>query len=154
MDQEIMPQPYSTDLHWRVIYMHLAHRLTQLRISTLFSMSEHTIGQYVHRFYQLGNVQPLPRRHRPNRLLCEFEQVCRTLRFIGCTRQAIRQITLQRSEVLQAQFMAMVSMYDPRMLILLDDSSCDRRQSMRKYTYRIPMWILAEEQGIQPFQSC
>ena len=136
-----MPQPYSTDLHWRVIYMHLAHRLTQLRISTLFSMSEHTIGQYVHRFYQLGNVQP-------------FEQVCRMLRFIGCTRQAIRQITLQRSEVLQAQFMAMVSMYDPRMLILLDDSSCDRRQSMRKYTYRIPMWILAEEQGIQPFQSC
>lgn len=151
--------------------MHLAHRLTPLRISNLLSMSERTVRRYLHRFYQLGDVQPLPRRNGPNRLLGDFEQVillrliaetpgiylhelrdelfqmfgvhvsastiCRTLRFMGCTRQAIRQIALQQSEVLRAQFMAMVSMYDPRMLIWLDESGCDRRHSMRKYAYSI-----------------
>ena len=55
--------------------MHLAHRLTPLRIANLLSMSEHTVQRYLHRFYQLGNVQPLPQRNGPNRLLGDFEQV-------------------------------------------------------------------------------
>ena len=81
--------------------------------------------------------------------------ICRTLRFMGCTRQAIRQIALQQSEVLRAQFMAMVSMYDPRMLIWLDESGCDRRHSMRKYAYSIRGMPMCDHRGgIQPFQSC
>ena len=55
--------------------MHLAHRLPLLRISNLLSMSERTVRRYLHRFYQLGDVQPLQRRNGPNRLLGDFEQV-------------------------------------------------------------------------------
>ena len=63
--------------------------------------------------------------------------ICRTLKFMGCTRQAIRHVALQRSDVLRAKFMAEVSVYDPNMLIWLDESGCDRRNSTRKYGYSI-----------------
>ena len=52
--------------------------------------------------------------------------ICRTLKFMGCTRQVIRHVALQQSELLCAKFMAQVSVYDPNMLIWLDESGCDR----------------------------
>ena len=63
--------------------------------------------------------------------------ICRTLKFMGCTRQCIRHVALQQSEVLRAKFMAEVSVYDPNMLIWIDESGCDRRNSTRKYGYSI-----------------
>jgi hypothetical protein len=54
----------------------IAHRLTPSRISNLlYSMSKRTIRRYLDRFYQLGDVQPLPRRNGPKRLLGDSEQV-------------------------------------------------------------------------------
>ena len=63
--------------------------------------------------------------------------ICRTLKFMGCTRQVIRHVALQRSEVVRAKFMAEVSVYDPSMLIWIDESGCDRRNSTRKYGYSV-----------------
>ena len=63
--------------------------------------------------------------------------ICRTLKFMGCTRQVIRHVALQRSEVARAKFMAEVSVYDPSMLIWIDESGCDRRNSTRKYGYSV-----------------
>ena len=63
--------------------------------------------------------------------------LCRTLKFMGCTRQVIRHVALQRSEVVRAKFMAKVSVYDPSMLIWIDESGCDRRNSTRKYGYSV-----------------
>ncbi len=57
--------------------------------------------------------------------------LCRTL---GCTRQVIRHVAIQQSEVLRARFMAEVSMYDPAMLVWIDESGCD---SIRKFGYRV-----------------
>lgn len=63
--------------------------------------------------------------------------ICKTLRYMGCTRQVVRHIAAQRSETLMAKFMAKVAMYDPSMLIWIDETGCDRRNATRKYAYGI-----------------
>ena len=63
--------------------------------------------------------------------------LCRTLKFMGCTRQSMHHVAIQRSDVLRAKFMAEVSSYDPSMLIWLDETGCDRRHTIRKYGYSI-----------------
>ena len=63
--------------------------------------------------------------------------ICKTLRFMGCTRQAMRRVALQQSDILRAQFMATISMYDPQMLVWLDESGCDHHNTIRKYAYSI-----------------
>lgn len=63
--------------------------------------------------------------------------ICKTLRHMGCTRQVIRHIAAQRSEVLMAKFMSDVAMYDPQMLVWIDETGCDRRNATRKYAYGI-----------------
>ena len=63
--------------------------------------------------------------------------ICRTLKFMGCTRQVIQHIAMQRSDELRAKFMAEISVYDPSMLIWVDESGCDRRNTIRKRAYGI-----------------
>ena len=63
--------------------------------------------------------------------------ICRTLKFMGCSRQVMCRVALQRSDCLRAQFMAQISVYDPSMLIWLDETGCDRRHTIRKYGYSI-----------------
>ena len=63
--------------------------------------------------------------------------ICRTLKFMGCTRQVVQHIALQRRDDLRAKFMAEVSVYDPSMLIWVDESGCDRRNCVRKRAYGI-----------------
>ena len=63
--------------------------------------------------------------------------ICRTLKFMGCSRQVIRHVAIQRSDAMRAKFMAEVSMYDPSMFVWTDESSCDKRNSMRKYGYSV-----------------
>ena len=48
--------------------------------------------------------------------------ISRTLRYMGCTRQAMHHVALQQSEVCRGRFMAEVSIYDPSMLIWLDET--------------------------------
>ena len=62
---------------------------------------------------------------------------CRTLKLMGCSRQAMHRVPLQRSDDLRAKFMAHVSIYDPSMLVWLDESGCDKRNTVRKYGYSI-----------------
>lgn len=56
--------------------------------------------------------------------------ICRTLKFMGCTRQVIQRVALQRSDTKRAKFMAEVSMYDPLMLLWIDESGHDLRNYM------------------------
>ena len=51
---------------------------------------------------------------------------------MGCTRQVLQHIALQRDEEQRARFMAEVSVYDPSILLWIDESGCDRRHSTRK----------------------
>ena len=63
--------------------------------------------------------------------------ICRTLKFMGCSRQKIQHIALQRSEVCRARFMSEISIYDPAMLVWVDETGCDRQNSMRKFGYSV-----------------
>ena len=54
---------------------------------------------------------------------------------MGCTRQVVQHIAVQRSDELRAKFISEVSVYDPTMLIWLDESGCDRRSCVRKRAY-------------------
>ena len=61
--------------------------------------------------------------------------LCRTLKHMECTRQVIRRIALQRNDEMRAKFMAEVSVYDPSLLVWVDESSCNHHNSMCKYSY-------------------
>lgn len=56
---------------------------------------------------------------------------------MGCTRQVIQRIALQRSDEKRAKFMSEVSAYDPSMLLWVDESGCDRRNCMRKRGFSV-----------------
>lgn len=63
--------------------------------------------------------------------------ICRTLRVMGCCRRVIRHVAIQRSDELRAHFMAEVSVYDSNMIIWIDESGCDRRNSLRRFAYTL-----------------
>ena len=63
--------------------------------------------------------------------------ICRTLRYMGCTRQAMHHMAIQQSEVCRGRFMAEISMYDPSMLIWLDETGCDGCNTICKYGYSL-----------------
>ena len=46
--------------------------------------------------------------------------LCRTLKFMGCTRQVCQRIALQRSYECRARFMAEISIYDPHNYVDMD----------------------------------
>ena len=145
--------------------MSVAHKMSLARIAENTCLSERTVRRYLHLFNTTGDVQPRRRRYGPLPLFGDFEQltllglildntgifllyeefgvlvsaptICRTLKSMGCTRRFIRHVALQRSEVLRAQFMSEISVYDPEMIIWIDESGCDRRNSLRKFAYTL-----------------
>ena len=56
---------------------------------------------------------------------------------MGCTRQSMHHVAIQRSDILWARFMAAISKYDLATLIWLDDKECKRCHTIRKYDYSI-----------------
>lgn len=166
-----MPNPYSLDLRWRIIWLHTAQHLTTSDISRLMCVSRKTVKRYTKQFELSGEIQPVPHCHGPKWLLGELEQlfllqtilrnpgiylheiqakllarfgvtvsistICKTLKFMGCSRQVIQHVAIQRNDKLRAKFMAEISAYDPSMLIWLDESGCDRRNSTRKWGYSL-----------------
>ncbi len=54
----------------------------------------------------------------------------------------IRHVATQQSEERFARFMAEVSVYDPAMLLWIDESGCDRRDSIRKYGYSVRLMLI------------
>ena len=70
-------------------------------------------------------------------VLVSVPTICRTLKQMGCTRQTMHHVAIQRSDAMRAKFMAEISVYDPAMLVWLDETGCDRRNTTRKYGYSI-----------------
>ena len=63
--------------------------------------------------------------------------ICKTLKWMGFTRKKIHHIAIQQSELLRAEYMATISVYDPNMIVWIDESGCDRRNSARRYGYSL-----------------
>ena len=70
-------------------------------------------------------------------VLVSVSTFCRTLKYMECTKQALHRVVLEQSDALRAQFMAEISVYDPDMLIWIDETGCDRRHSSRRFGYSI-----------------
>ncbi|XP_011404819.1 PREDICTED: uncharacterized protein LOC105313243 [Amphimedon queenslandica] len=70
-------------------------------------------------------------------VIVSLATICQSLRYLGCTKQYMHHIALQQSEVLRSKFMAEISLYDPSMLIWIDESGCDRSNTIRKYGYSL-----------------
>ena len=70
-------------------------------------------------------------------VLVSISTICKTLKYIGCTRQAMCHVVKQRDDKLRAEFMAEVSVYDPSMFIWMDETGCDKRNTILKYGYSI-----------------
>ena len=62
---------------------------------------------------------------------------CCTVQHLGLTRKEVQRIALQCSEKLQLQFMAEISMFDPEMIIWVDETGSARRNSVRSYGYSL-----------------
>ena len=63
--------------------------------------------------------------------------ICRTIKEHGFTRKRVCRIAIQQSEQLRIQFMAEISMYDPDMLIWIDETGSARRNSIQQYGYSL-----------------
>ena len=63
--------------------------------------------------------------------------ICRFLHRVGFTRQKLKVVAKKRDEDLRAQFACDVAMYKPEMLVFLDETGSDRRDSLRKYGYSL-----------------
>ena len=70
-----MPQPYSTDLRWRIVWLSLTTNHTAATISELFNVSQSTVWRYTSLFQRTGDIQVRQRRNRPRCLMSEYEQV-------------------------------------------------------------------------------
>ena len=70
-------------------------------------------------------------------VIVSVSTICRTLKYMGCTRQSMHRVAMQQSDALRARFMAEISVYDPDMLIWIDETGCDRRDATRKYGYSV-----------------
>ena len=90
---------------------------------------------------------------KPTSFLCEIQHqllcstgkwvhastICRTIKQQGLTRKKVRTIALQQSETRRIQYMAEISLFHPDMLIWIDETGSDRRNSIRtcKYGYSL-----------------
>ena len=63
----------------------------------------------------------------------DVSTICRFLHASGFTRQKLRYIALQRDEFLRQK--VDMSVYEPEMLVFLDETGADRRNTLRKYGY-------------------
>ena len=56
---------------------------------------------------------------------------------LGTTRQVIKHIAMQHSELKRAEFWSDVTMFDPSIMVWIDETGCDLRNALRKYGYGI-----------------
>lgn len=65
----------------------------------------------------------------------DISNICRCLHDNGFTRQRLQISALQCSEFLRQCYMEEVSVYSPEMLIFLDETGTDRRNTIRRCGY-------------------
>ena len=63
--------------------------------------------------------------------------ICRTVLRLGLTRKKVQLVALQCSMEMQAQYMAEISVFDPQMLVWVDETGSARRNSVRAYGYSL-----------------
>ena len=156
---------YLDDLRWRIVQMK-AVNASDSDIAAQFMVSKRTVQRYVERFAVTGTVAPFQRRNgmlssshdllmqsildRPTLYLHEMQQeleaqgvspslstISRYLSKMGITRKGVKQLAEQQNEASRLSFMAEMSIFDPTMIIWLDETGCDKRNAARQYGYSL-----------------
>ena len=70
-------------------------------------------------------------------LTISIPTICRFLQENGFSRQKLRQIALQRDDLLRKQYIIDVSLYSTEMFIFVDETGADNRNRLRKYGYSV-----------------
>ena len=71
-------------------------------------------------------------------IVMHLSTICRAVRKLGFTHQKIQHIALQQSEAEQIIFIAEVmAVFHHSLTVWIDETGCDRRNSLRKYAYGI-----------------
>ncbi len=70
-----MPNPYSLDLRWRIVFLHISENISVTDISRLLCVSESSIRRYLSVFQQTGDVKAVDYRHGPHSILGDFEHI-------------------------------------------------------------------------------
>ena len=63
--------------------------------------------------------------------------ICHFLQSVGFSRQKLKLVAKQRDDDLRAQFACDVGTYNPEMLIFLDETGSDKRNTLREYGYSL-----------------
>ena len=63
--------------------------------------------------------------------------ICRFLKESKFSRKKMRLVAIQQSEELRARYLAEVVLYDPSMLIFVDETGSNRKDAMRKFGYSL-----------------
>ena len=69
-------------------------------------------------------------------MLVSEATICRTLKRYGFTRK-MKYAALQRSDLIRAEYQAEIAVYDPSMLVFVDESGSDQRNATRHYGYAL-----------------
>lgn len=67
--------------------------------------------------------------------IVHISTICRTIHRMGWTRQKLRHIAVQQSLEKRVEYITDISMFDPEMLIWLDETGSDCRSSIRSHGY-------------------
>ena len=67
----------------------------------------------------------------------DVSTICRSLHKIGMSYQKIKHFSINRCEVKRARFWAEISNFDPNMIVWVDETGCEHRNSLRKHGYGI-----------------
>ena len=73
--------------------------------------------------------------------------ILRTLHRIGMSRQVLKHYSLQRSELCRSNFWLEFHYFHPSMMVWIDESGFDKRNSLRKYSYGIRNIILSSSEA-------
>lgn len=63
--------------------------------------------------------------------------ICRFLRDSGFTRKKLQKVALQQDKFLREQYISDVSVYSKDMLVFVDETGADKRNTLRKYGYSL-----------------
>lgn len=63
--------------------------------------------------------------------------ICRFLQQSHFSRKKMRMIAIQQCEELRARYVTEISLYEPDMLVFLDETGSDRKTAMRKFDYSL-----------------
>lgn len=63
--------------------------------------------------------------------------ICRTAKRLGLSRQKMRKVAVQQSNVKRADYMVEIEAFDSEMLVFIDETGCDKRNLIRQYGYGV-----------------